>query len=1605
MNHHCRLILLLFFFGLFLSPVSSQVCINEFMASNAITLPDIVDYDDYSDWIEIYNLGDYAVSIGGWYLTDDLTEPNKWQFPNSLTLPAKTHLLIWADGCDNSEDNFEKLHANFKLSRAGEVIGLYNKQGTLIDTVVFGYQPTDVSWGRKQDGADSWCYFGEPTPEAPNNTPNVIIPNYADAAIFSVKGGYFNISVILKLSSATENAEIRYTTDCSMPNSESLLFNSAIIFDTTTIVRARVYKNGFIPSEIITHSYFFNENNNNIPTISLTAFPETLWGSSIGIYLKSLKGIKIPTNFEYFERDNEQKISQLTDLRISGQASYKAPQKPFTISAKGKYGNSYLSHPFFNSREITDFKDIYLRNSGTPDAFFTMFRDGLTHSIVINKLNIDCQAYQPARVFLNGEYWGIYNIREKINKNYLQNLHNVNRNNINILEYPSENNPAALEGSNEDFMFMWKYIKDISMEDPKNYEFVKSKIDIDEFIDYQIAEIYLDNVDWGSSNMQWWKENTYNSKWRYIMLDTDVSYGLIWDVHNMSSHYYHNNLLRSMEFMTQAYLFKRLLANIDFKNEFVGRFAVLLNTVFNSTRTLHLIDSLQNNIYNEMPNHIERWRDYEYSYYGEPIEDMDDWESEVEVMREFARKRPEYQRQHIMSRFGLTGMDSLITKTLPLKSGSIYINDILIADTTAAGLYFHDIDIRLKAIPKIGYKFIGWQGEFSSSNNDTVITLNSKIQITARFVIDDISIIPNEITEEYTLRQTESPYYSNGNVIIKPNATMYIEPGVEIIMSNKACFYVYGNINAMGTETNYITIRPNYNSGADFWGNICFKDGTSASNLNHIYFENSTSPKHSSNIYSYNTKINLNHLFIDSKSQPFYSEYGDVEIINCNFHSDIASDLINIKYANTALVENCTLTGNETVDADAIDYDYITDGVIRGNFIGGFIGYNSDGIDLGEEAKNIIIENNTIFNCADKGISIGQASTAVVKNNIISYCNQGLGIKDFGSYAKIDKNTFYENFYAVACFEKNFSEGGGTADVTNCIIANSRGSSFYVDNLSTINTLYTLSNTDIIEGNGNIFSNPMFNDELCYNFGLLENSPCINSGDPLSPLDADGTVTDMGATYTHINTVIGNVIINEINYHSSTANNTNDWIELYNTTDRLIDLSGWSFLDSKNSHTFIIPDGIQLKPNEYFVLCRDDSAFQANYPYVSNYYGGFDFGLSNDGEILRLFNSKMNLVNSVTYKNANPWPIGCAGSGYTLELIAENLDNSEPDNWRKSPYILGSPGKTNNPKVLADFIVDVYSDCSGLVYCRNISGAPIDSIIWDFGDGTTDTANYLEHVYNNPGVYTLKLKVFNFFGSNEKNTELIFENTVEQPTVYGDTICDNGYLTLKAEGDGTMLWFKNRFGGNPFFEGTEYATEYLQHSETYYVSCNIDDCESNRVEVEAKVYKNPLSYFIFDLDNGLVTTKNVSRNCDNYYWDFGDGYTSTEFEPIHQYAQNGNYTLKLKVENTFCDEIDRSSRTVEVIISDIENNLISTMVKVYPNPTSGVFTIENQKNIYGNLHIDIYNIFGQKVKVVDASNVKAKTKLKIHLTNEPTGIYIININMGNRHILKKIIVQ
>jgi hypothetical protein len=1274
-----------------------HILINEFLASNVTIDADIYDFDDYSDWIELYNAENVAVDISGFFLTDDLDNPSRWKIPSGTIIKAKSFIRFWADGYNDVPGKTYRrsyypfypfttkyYHLSFKLSRAGETIGLFDPIGKMMDSVRFDYQLPDVSMGRQPDGSPNWVYFGEPTPVAANIATGTIHTEFAENPDISLQSGFYTGIQIVSITVNANDAEIRYTLDGSRPNSTSELYTSPLQISQTTVLRVRVFQPDRLPSQMITRTYFIDENF-SLPVVSISFFPDTFWDDTLGIYDKNFKEREVPIHFEFFPVDGSPGFNLNAGLQLTGQASLYYPQKSFTINTDDRFGADVINYQIFPQRQLNEFKALYLRNSGVPDHRSTFFRDALQHTIVLNKIDIDCQAYLPAVVFLNGAYWGILNIRDKINNDYLASLHQVNPDAIDLLEYEGNPKPTIMSGNLENYLAFYKYIESADLSLEENYRFIETWMDIDEYVNYQICEIFYDNVFWLDQNVRMWRERKNGAKWRWILFDTDFGFGMP----NQISKGVSNNTLRfaissnpdtpGIPPQWATLIFRKLLSNDEFKIKFIQRFASYLNYVFQPDTVLAVVNQLQSRLNPEMPRHISRWRAGDY-YYGYPIPDYLTWVSNVNVLKNFARNRPQYQRQHIIEYFNLTGTFKLDLVIDAPGMGIIQINGVERIDESRSRLYFKNIPTELKAIPSVGYRFVRWEGAANSDQNSIQISVgDDSVMITACFEPVSILTIPPHISWDTTLEQTVAPYYACGNVVVDSGATLRLKSGVKILMPEQASLIVHGRLLVEGSAEHPVIIAPNEYSS--HWGALCFVNAADSSVISHLKIIGATKgvdfSRDRAAISGYNSRFSLQDVQFENVQAPVFVQYGNVSIKNCRFYTDVPGDLINVKFSSSPVIENCEFCGNEYFDSDAIDFDHISNGIIRGNRIYNIYGPNSDAIDLGEAVQNTLIENNIIYNVCDKGISIGGGSIATVRRNVIVNCGQGAGIKDFNSFGYFEHNTFYGNQYGIASFEKNIGHGGGNVEVVNCIIANSVLSSVYIDGLSRLDISYSLSNTDDLPGLSNIRAEPGF----INNLHLTANSPAIDQGDPSLPDDPDGSRPDIGA-YPFDPENPPELIITEIHYHPAEGTD-HEFIEILNAGSSAVNLIGFR-LDGDVTHIFT---GAAIASGEYIIIAKNSSFYQIPGCQVIQWNTGT---LPDGPGSILLMDAQGQLIDFVNYDRRCWWPQAADGNGPSLELISPILENMASRSWRNSYANGGTPGHANNSIPISGIFINEF---------------------------------------------------------------------------------------------------------------------------------------------------------------------------------------------------------------------------------------------------------------------------------------------------------------------------
>ena len=757
-----------------LGSVNAQdIAINEVMASNLVTLPD--EDRDFTDWIELYNYGSEEINLEGYGLSDDYEDIHKWVFPD-ITLRAGEYLLVMASGKDRSEPELP-LHTNFSIDREGEEIILSGPDRRIIDELHPVNIPTDISYGRYPDGTGDFLYFDRPTPGYSNRFEGYreILP----PPRFSHESGFYADSFYIKVTHLYPDVVLRYTIDGSVPDGNAEVFpDSLLIYDRSnepdgissvpvtgedvaewyrwmppmdtvakgTNVRVMAFRESGLSIRSGTETYWVTGgkvSEYSLPVISLSIDQDDLLGYN-GIYTRfSNTGIhwERPAHFAFFEPGGAKGFATDAGLRVHGGNSRRYALKSFRVYFRNKYGESKIDYPVFPDQDMNIHERLILRNAGS-DWARTYFRDAFVQSILRGFSDVEYQAYRPAVVYLNGEYWGLMNIRERFDNNYIENHYGHTE--IDMLDGTGR---EIKYGSNENYNELISFLHENDIEVPENYSWIRSQMDVEDFRDYHILQIYAMGTDQPGKNVRFWRPQSPYGKWRWMFWDMDDTFlfgphnnydrnGLVFCTGLDSISSYTVNLVSpppawAPNGPNQTFPLRALLMNTSFRNDFINRFADLLNTSFHPDYLEYMIDSFRMQIDDYIYDHYRRWHRPEPEMY----------ETHVQYLYDFAANRQRYMREHITEFFHLDGEYSL---NIDIASGQGYVRVNTLHLNSAIpslkepvypweGTYFRGVPLEIEAIPGEGYAFSHWEGDEIGDSQLISIDGEGNISLNAHF--------------------------------------------------------------------------------------------------------------------------------------------------------------------------------------------------------------------------------------------------------------------------------------------------------------------------------------------------------------------------------------------------------------------------------------------------------------------------------------------------------------------------------------------------------------------------------------------------------------------------------------------------------------------------------------------------------------------------------------------------------------------------------------------------------------------------------------------------------------------------------------------------------
>ena len=621
-----------------------------------------------SDWVEIYNSTGSAVSLGGYGLSNNPKNPAKWVFPDISIEPGE-YLLLYATG---SADKAQKknLKLNFCISSTGEALFFFDPNGKLIDKLSAGRMRSGQSYGR--DGSDNRFYYAEPTPGAQNGKG---YEGITQLPAFSVTPGIYDNAVTVAIT-AGEGETIRYTTDCTTPNASSEVYSGELSISKNSVIRAAAFRDGYLSGDVATATYLFRSDgvNHALPVVTLVTDPDNLWNSKTGIYatgdqfdpdaasyadtLQSATYYQAkfateeqvdtiwekPAAFSLFDDNGKQVFTQNVGIRIAGSFGRGRAQKGFNVIARKEYGKGSMEYPFFENRPYTEYKAVVLR-AGAQDQNRSKIRDELASGLLEGTdINILYQAYRPTVLYLNGEYWGVYFLKEKRNRFFVA-QHENTENNVDLAI--GKGFKQRSYGDNSDWVSLYEYATTHDLSSAEAYAYVSERMDVDSFRDYMIAEIYNGNTD--TYNFQYYRLK--GGKWKFIFYD------FCWGFQSPGHETLAFRMGKTPSDVCSAKLFAAMLQNKGWRDSFCRRFGELLDTAFAPERVSALIEELYGYVEPEIKREREKFNKDTFMGVRQPRTNLGSYEgfqSEISKLKDFAQRRPEELKRQLQSNLGLS---------------------------------------------------------------------------------------------------------------------------------------------------------------------------------------------------------------------------------------------------------------------------------------------------------------------------------------------------------------------------------------------------------------------------------------------------------------------------------------------------------------------------------------------------------------------------------------------------------------------------------------------------------------------------------------------------------------------------------------------------------------------------------------------------------------------------------------------------------------------------------------------------------------------------------------------------------------------------------------
>ena len=574
----------------------------------------------YYDWVELKNVSQKTIDLGNYYISDDPGEPFMWNFPSRRLEPGKTVTVFCSGGEVKSSSKY--LHASFKLNSASERLVVSRADGTVSDSVYISNITYAGSFGR-MDGENGFFYFASPTPGENNKNGKRYVAHIPCA---SVEPGLYPGNVPFEVALSGEGV-IRYTLDGSEPTAKSPVYTAPIRIGESTVVRASSFAEGKVTSPVMTAEYILCSGH-TLPVVCIAADPDDMFSEERGIWYGEYEDRNAnfrqnwerKAHFSLFDTNGETVFADC-GVKLTGEGSRKLPKKSLQLKFRSRYGMDVLEYDIFGNGSFTEFETLKLRVG--EDYPSTIFRDELITSIAAETC-VTVQSYRYCVLYLNGEYYGIYAFRNKIDEHFISDVEGCEKDKVIVVDY----NGSAQIGPKKPFRDMYSFVTGSNMSKPENYAKACEMIDMQSLADWVAIQAFTGNTDLGNDRAY----RAGDGKWKWLLYDVD------WGFTTNKKAYYLFTYNKSTAKLTKA-----LLKNKDFKDLFLTRLAYICNVVYSPEKVDSRIAELVEILSSEVPANAARWRFTVKS-----------WKKSIEKLRSYVSARRAQVMEQTKAQFGLS---------------------------------------------------------------------------------------------------------------------------------------------------------------------------------------------------------------------------------------------------------------------------------------------------------------------------------------------------------------------------------------------------------------------------------------------------------------------------------------------------------------------------------------------------------------------------------------------------------------------------------------------------------------------------------------------------------------------------------------------------------------------------------------------------------------------------------------------------------------------------------------------------------------------------------------------------------------------------------------